>query len=48
MEALLKYLGIAGGLIFVFLVVRNGQAASDVIQSLGNVNTGAIRALQGR
>lgn len=43
-----KYLGIIGMLIFVYLVVQGGQKSTDVINALGNVNTGAIKALQGR
>lgn len=44
----MKYLGIMGMLIFVYLVVANGSASTNVINALGQVNTGAIKALQGR
>lgn len=43
----MKYLGGAGLLIFVYLVVRNGAASVQVINSLSKANTNAILALQG-
>jgi hypothetical protein len=44
----MKYIGIAGGLIFVYLVVRNGNDSSNVINALSKANVNAITALQGR
>lgn len=47
MTALLKWMSIIFGLVFVYLVVRNPQAFSQVVGSLSNANTNAILALQG-
>lgn len=44
----LKYLSIIFILIFVFLVVSNGSASTNVLNSLSRANTNAILALQGR
>lgn len=43
----MKYLGIVAGLVFVYLVVKNGQATQGVLKTLSGVNTNAILALQG-
>lgn len=42
-----KYLGGAGFLIFVYLVVKNYQGSTQVISALSSANTNAITALQG-
>ena len=47
-DTVLKWMGIVGGLVFVYLVVRNGDAATRAINSLSLANTNAILALQGR
>jgi hypothetical protein len=44
----MKYLGGIFFLIFIYLVVSNGQNATKVINSLSGANTNAILALQGR
>jgi hypothetical protein len=44
----LKYLGAIAFLIFVYLVVANGNGATGVINALSRANTNAILALQGR
>lgn len=43
-----KYLGIAGGLIFVYLVIYYDRGSTSVINSLSKANTNTILALQGR
>jgi hypothetical protein len=43
----MKYLGGAGFLIFVYLVVRNAGGTTQVINSISKANTNAILALQG-
>jgi hypothetical protein len=44
----MKYLGMIGLLIFVYLVVYNGDKSTKVIKALSGANTNAILALQGR
>jgi len=44
----MKYLGMIGLLIFVYLVVFNGDKSTKVINALSGANTNAILALQGR
>jgi hypothetical protein len=44
---IMKYLGGAGFLIFVYLVVRNANGSTSVINSVSKANTNAILALQG-
>lgn len=44
----MKYLGMIGFLIFVYLVVYNGSNSTRVINALSGANTNAILALQGR
>lgn len=44
----MKYMGLIGLLIFVYLVVSNGNNASQVLNSISKANTNAILALQGR
>lgn len=48
MPEFMKYLGILAFLIFVYLVVVNGEKATRVINALSGANTNAILALQGR
>jgi len=48
MEFLGRYLEIAFILILVFIVVTNPFGFSTSIGALGNLNTGAIKAFQGR
>lgn len=43
-----KYLSIAGGLVLVYLLVRNANAAAQVFNALSSTNVAAIGALQGR
>lgn len=45
---ILKYIGIAAGLIALFLIVTNSQGATSAINALSSANTNAILALQGR
>lgn len=42
------YLGIAGLLILVYLLVANASGAAQVIGSLAKANTSTITALQGK
>jgi len=42
------YLSGALGLVLVYLVLSRASDANQVLARLGEVNTGAIRALQGR
>ena len=48
MRTLELYLSGALALVLVYLVVTNASGANTVLTSLGQVNTGAIKALQGR
>ena len=43
----MKYLGGAGFLIFVYLVVRNASGTTQVLNAISSANTNAILALQG-
>lgn len=42
------YLGIAGLLILVYLLVTNASGVAQVVSTLANANTATINALQGR
>ena len=44
----MKYLGIIGGLIFVYLVIVNASCSTSVINGISKANTNMIMALQGR
>lgn len=46
-DIVMQWIGVVAVSVFVYLVVRNPQAASQVINSLSSFNTGAISALQG-
>lgn len=48
MDFLNKYLEAAAILILVFLVVTNAKGFSQSLGAIGSLNTGAIRAFQGR
>lgn len=41
-----QYIVIAGGLIALFLILRNPQGLSNIIDSLSNANVGAITAFK--
>lgn len=46
-EVVMQWIGVVALLVFVYLVVRNGNDASNVIGALSKANTNAILALQG-
>lgn len=48
MGTLVTYMGIAAGLIFLYLVLSNGDRAVSLTNALSTANVGAIKALQGR
>jgi hypothetical protein len=48
MDFLNKYLEAGAILILVFLVVTNAKGFSQALGSVASLNTGAIRAFQGR
>lgn len=41
-----QYLVIFGGLIALFLILRNPQGLSNIINSISNLNVGAINAFK--
>lgn len=41
-----QYLVIFGGLIALFLILRNPKGLSDIINSISNLNVGAINAFK--
>lgn len=47
MDLAFKYLSVVGLLIFVYLVIVNGDKSTRVINALSGANTNAILALQG-
>ena len=47
-QAVLTYIGIAAGLIFLYLLLTNGKNAIGLLGALSTANIGAIKALQGR
>lgn len=47
-DRLMAYIGIAAGLIFLYLVLTNAQGATGLLQTAGSVGTNQIKALQGR
>jgi X-X-X-Leu-X-X-Gly heptad repeat protein len=48
MRTLELYLSGALALVLVYLLVTNASGANQVLDGLGRLNTGAVRALQGR
>lgn len=44
---IMKYIGGAFFLIFVYLVVKNGSQSTSIIQALSKANSNTILALQG-
>lgn len=42
------YLGIAGALLFAYLVLSNGDKSVNILGALKDLNIGTIQAFQGR
>lgn len=47
-EVVMQWISVISLLVFVYLVVKNGNDTANVIRSLSDANTKAIVALQGR
>lgn len=47
-QNLMTYIGIAAGLIFLYLVLTNSQGATSLLETGGSVGVNQIKALQGR
>jgi hypothetical protein len=43
-----QYMMIAAGLIFAYIILTNGAAATSLLGGLSSANIGSIKALQGR